>query len=598
MKTIFAILFMLHGFCSFAYVATRTEYDQKLTWDSRSSSLDIYVDFDTKNGFSTSGLDNNEIENIFDSVINQWSQISPYALDMIETSSLPAIGTSRTIRFSDDTSYFGSGVLAVTTVSHSAATGQIYAADILLNDSINNANSFTDDPSVSGGTDAYLGDVLSHEIGHLLGLGHSEVHGSTMLYSVFKGQEDPHSDELSGLNYLYGDYIKNIFSYDTGTITGKVISADDVAVFGAQVQAISYKTGKVIAGVLTEADGSFDIKFLPSDDSYMVYVLPPRSVDNLPTYYSSILTSYCQGADYKPSFYTKCEASSIGSPQVFSVSSNSSLDVGSVSIKCDEGANPMYLLAKSKSDNYVLQENSRVLSTDQVGETFLGHFTSDDIANGLSGSPDQFEIDLTDFIHPGDGSYSLNIKIVTEDLGSAVASHADIYDYNDTYIFSDQLTTNSIGKVETMLDFDLNLSTTSSENLFYIDLYAVELDTNEKTQLFANTELMTNENSTYLIITSLKKDGTVVGVKDSTPYEDNYYCSQGDAVVTARPNAISSLSDSGSSGGGGDDAPSCGSIDISSNGSGPGGGMPSFFIGLAIGLISLLGSRKSNDFFV
>ena len=73
----------------------------------------------------------------------------------------------------------------------------------IINGSITNPNTFTDDKSVSGGYYAYLGDVLSHEMGHFLGLGHSEVFGSTMIFSVFKGQHTIHNDDIAGLDHLY-----------------------------------------------------------------------------------------------------------------------------------------------------------------------------------------------------------------------------------------------------------------------------------------------------------------------------------------------------------------------------------------------------------
>lgn len=598
MKKILTLFLFILTVQSYAYVATRTEYDQDLAWDTRSASLDIYYDTTTKNGHSTSLLSSEKVENIFVDVLAEWSDISPYGIETYKTTSLPSLGSSRTIRFSDNSNYFGSGVLAVTTVSHSAATGKIYAADILINDSSTNPNLFTDSSSTSGGYYAYLGDVLSHEMGHFLGLGHSEVFGSTMTYSVFKGQKSIHSDDLSGLDFLYNGYLTDSSSNSVGTIHGKVVSNQQTPIFGAQVQVISYKTGKVVAGVLTDSSGIFIINLLPKEDSYFVYVLPPRGIENLPTYYASIQTKYCQGNSYAPSFFTKCGGNSKGRPQVFSLEEDLSLDIGTLTIRCDEGVNPMYLYAKAQQDNYTFHEASRYSEASDIGEAFVGYFSSDEISTGLLGNGDKLKIDLSDFEHPGDGTYSLNVKVITEDLGSAMGSYVDVYNYAENMVATYDMSYDTDNKVETLLDIDLSLSSTSSLNIFYLHLFPRALSTTEKTELFANAEVMTNKNSTYLVVTSLKKNGSVLGIKDSMPYEDNYYCTEGDAIVTARPNAVSSYSETKNSDDSGDNAPSCGTIDIDGGNNGPGSGMMSFVIGLIFGLISLLGIRKSDDFFV
>lgn len=588
-----SLLFLINN--AFAYVATRTEYNQKLAWDSRSSALDIYID-PTPMGGNTSSLTENSVKEIITSVMESWQPYSPYQLDYSFTYSLPPLATSRSIRFTEDSSYFGSGVLAVTSVSHSASTGKIYSADILINGSMTNPNIFTADKNVSGGYYAYLGDVLTHEMGHFLGLGHSEVFGASMIFSVFKGQHIPHTDDISGLNSLYS-HINN-----GGSITGTIITGSSIPVFGAQVQAISYKTGKAVAGVFSESDGSFSIDELPIDDSYLIYVLPARSVDNLPIFYQSIETRYCSSKSFVPSFFTKCGGASKGKPQVIAVSNKEEVSVGSITIRCDEGMDPLYLRGKAKQEKVTIQEMTSYNKSKGMGATYVGYFSKAEVSSGLTGGGDKLEVDLSGYTVDQVSTYYLNIKLISKEIGSAIGLYANLYDSDGTLIQTADIGYGSFGQRETDLEFNVDLSTDPSKNIFTLHVFPRSLTSTELNEIFANYTEMTNSNSTYLILTSLKayENGKYItyGLKDSSPYEDNYYCTEGEATTTARPNAITSTlaADPGSNS---DlqsaNAMSCGTIDIDSDG-GPGGGMMSFTLGAM--LIFLIGyaNRKSNDF--
>lgn len=598
MKKIVAFLIFTFSIQAFCYVATRTEYNQKLHWESRSTSLDIYVN-PVPEGYNSTSITSQDIQTIMNEVAQSWSAVSPYSLDVSYTQNLPSLGTGKTVRFSSDSSYFGSGVLAVTTVSHSASTGKIYSADILVNGSASNPNMFTADKSVSGGYYAYIGDALSHEIGHFMGLGHSDVFGSSMVFSVFKGQHIPHSDDKAGLEDLYSHLGTG------GTISGSVITGNGIQVFGAHVQAISYKTGKAVAGVFSESDGTFTIKDLPKNDSYLIYVLPPRGIDNLPVYYQSIQTRFCSGRSFVPSFYTKCGASEKGKPQVISLESESHVSIGAVSVRCDESVNPSYLYSKVQQAEYEVQRVTRFNKDQLMGATHVGYFSSEEITKENLGSGDELVIDFTEYNVETDTNYYLNIKLITKEIGSAIGLYAHLYDYNDNLVATKDLGYGSFNERETDLEFDLLLSTNSLENRYKIKLFPRDLSTNEANELFASKEVMTNTNATYLMLTSVKyfQNGVyqTYALKNSFPYEDNYYCTEGEATVTARPNALNSSVVSSESSGGdveqGLNAMSCGTIDIDQDGNSS-GGMMSFTLGALLALLFGLARRKSNDFFV
>lgn len=582
---------------AYAYVATRTEFDQKLSWDSRGSRLDIYVN-PQPIGNNTSSITSSDVQTIMNEVVSAWEPISPYDLDVYYSSNLPSVGQSRTVRFSEDEAYFGSSVVAITTISHSASTGKIYSADILINSSSNTPTIITGDKSVSGGSFAYLGDVLSHELGHFLGLGHSDVFGSSMVFSVSKGQHDPHNDDKAGLDDIYSHLQTG------GTISGSVITGAGVAVFGAHVQAISYTTGKAVAGVFSESDGSFNINELPLDDSYLIYISPPKGIENLPTYYQSIQTKLCGDKDFAPSFFTKCDSSERGKPQVISLSSQSSVNVGSVTIRCDESVNPTYLYAKNQAQPYEVQKVTRFNTNANLGATHIGYFSESEISEGTLGNGDELSIDLTEYTVNTDTSYYLNIKLITKEIGTAIGLQAKLYNYNGTLIQTKDISTGSLSEVETDLEFDVLLSTTTSNNFFTVKLYPRYISPSLTNDIFGDVGTMSNKNATYLMLTSIKyiSNGSYAyNLKDSAPYEDNYYCSEGESVVTARPNALNS----NTSGVDTDkflgeqeaNALSCGTIDIDPNNNGS-GGLLSFSIGLLLAIVFSLSRRKSYDFFV
>lgn len=89
----------------------------------------------------------------------------------------------------------------VTIVSYDPATGEITDADVLLNGA-------ELDFAVGEGARTYdVGNVLTHELGHLLGLGHSEDPDATMFAVSRPGETEKRSlsdDDVAGFEELYG----------------------------------------------------------------------------------------------------------------------------------------------------------------------------------------------------------------------------------------------------------------------------------------------------------------------------------------------------------------------------------------------------------
>ncbi|HEX8423374.1 MAG TPA: matrixin family metalloprotease, partial [Pyrinomonadaceae bacterium] len=170
--------------------------------------------------------------------------------------------------------------LGRTRVIFDPATGRIQEADLAINPRV----SFSTD-GTSGTYD--LESTFVHELGHLLGLDHSAVVGSTMQPRQGQNFINPSfnmrtlsDDDLAGIRSIYGQAVAS----PVGAISGHVNYGA-----GAHVWAENLYSGRVAGGSITKSDGSYRIDQLPPSDYRIVveYLDEPvvaREIANSPPY--------------------------------------------------------------------------------------------------------------------------------------------------------------------------------------------------------------------------------------------------------------------------------------------------------------------------
>jgi hypothetical protein len=604
LKKYFLFIFLLcWSGLSYSYVHNQTKTSIPLRWSSGSSVVNIYV-----NSENSQGIAGASIHSIALSSMTEWNGLSNITINKNSTSGKGQDDLNE-LYFSNDPSIFnGSGVIGVTLVGFQEISGQIISADILVSD-----NEFF---STTQTNIKYLGNVISHEVGHFLGLGHGQVAGSTMFYALSKGQSQLSDDDKAGLYSTYptGDTSKGILS---GTIVG---GKNLTVVFGTHVQAISVKTGKVMGAAISELNGKFSINGLPRNDQYLIYTSPLKQL-GLPTNYTNARSDFCEASTkYRGSFFQACAASSEGFPEAVSLNS-SSVDIGNITIRCGLDNPPEYIQNKSSSSTSF---DLNAYTNSGVGGSFVGFFSGTEMLQSITPGVvhDYFKINFSDILDWDEVDPSVNLymelKVTNQTFYSSLKADVNIkrgatsaevtpapLTYSaeaDGWVNIDTVTRVPINRlVPSDNNFQIKISPRpiSAEDIAADIIDFSQIATGippTRSDLFPTYSLLQENLYFYLVTATIVKDngdGTFTQVASKNDLlSDNSMCT--DAINTY---ALTSFSATGiSSSSNRKKAAGCGIVVDESNGAGGGGGGPGgFMIGLIFCFIISYGlSRYSK----
>ncbi len=394
-----------------AYVFTKTSTGDTIRWQSGVTNIPLRYYANSTNSFL-----NSNFLTIFNFSISEWNQSSPLRVINSGQATPSYSNGSNDVYFDNNSQIFsGTGVAAITEVVYEQSSGKIIEADIIINDKIS--------ISSTASSQQYLGNILTHEIGHLLGLGHSQVHRASMFYKLFKGQYSPEEDDFKGIHNLYS-------SSKIGTIKGRAIgSLKLIGLFGVHVNLISAKTGKVVSGVYTDESGNFEVSGLDLDDQYYLYLEPTKNIPVMPPHLKSVRADFCNSrARFRGNFYNSCFSSEEGYPVGIALDSTQhTRDVGDISISCDLKVSSDYFLRKGGDE----LEVELVGSKGDIGNALVGFFSKAELnqTEDMDSLSDHFRLDLSSENMSTPNSF-LEIKILSQSLYSDVKVDLNI-EYSD-----------------------------------------------------------------------------------------------------------------------------------------------------------------------
>jgi hypothetical protein len=240
----------------------------------------------------------NEFEAVQNSFAN-WRNVNESEIDFefagATTNAVSSASDNRNVVHWKSSS-IATGVFAVTITTFETATGQIVDADMELND-----RDFTWDTLGPTGTQGIIGramieSVVTHELGHFIGLDHPNNAQSTLFFASSPGlinQTTLEADDRAAL--IEGYTHPTLTDASLGTVQGSVSDAGG-AKFGVYVTLVDAATGRNVVGHVSEGtpgpfvNGSYRIDNVPPGN-YLAFACPVDK-PSLGSYYGTAFTSF------------------------------------------------------------------------------------------------------------------------------------------------------------------------------------------------------------------------------------------------------------------------------------------------------------------
>lgn len=494
----------------FAHSFTKSVYGENVKW--RDDVSQVFFKVETLN---SRNISSGEIVEVVQKAFDEWNQYSHIKLYI---DSRGTTSTSNRIYFFSQASWknLGSGVVGLTEVVYENDYSQIIGASIILND-LNHSLSTEEQSGY------FIGDVITHELGHVFGVNHSEVHNSTMFWSLRQGQNTLASDDIYAIKTLYEN------TSGKGEIKGKVVGGKDlVGVFGAHVELLSSDNGRIETSIITDQDGNFSLKNLDLNKGYYIYILPVLQLGALSDYYKSVKSDFCfQRSTYRGSFFQSCLNKNRGTAQRLTLTAtNKIIDIGNVSVSCSVKTNGNYVVSKNV-DGYDF-----VFSSGEKNKSLIGFFTNYEISNTV---PDVINVDLRQFTHQG--NHFLNVIIAMQSFFSPLNVKVEVKNNNGDIVYaSADMPLDSDGNRILDINTDIALSDIASDNYFTITILPSPEDFSYND--YNDPATFLDKTYQYLLITNIKDSSGKI-IESSGQYNkkisDNSSCPDAEQTYSVAP---------------------------------------------------------------
>jgi len=319
---------------SHAYTLTQTHSGKNIRWHYGQKL------FLAGNPSNISGISSESIWNAVVSGLQQWKRATQGMFDFdYWQGSNPTVYEPNQKQDGLNSIFFASqsnqktdpNVIGYTQIWFNSESGNMIEADIILNDRdyiLTDSPSDTSSHQSMGAKRVFINNVITHEIGHAIGLSHSNSINSSMLYVEFSEQNKLGCDDWFAAKHLYPSNNK------MGFLSGTVLSPNGGPVAGAVVTAISISRGIPITSVHTDQSGNFKFGALePGSVSLVVESYQGSSASIPPNMRVKESTRVCNQNSFPKNFVTENDFHTL---KKFKINESAVTDTGIIQLNCNE----------------------------------------------------------------------------------------------------------------------------------------------------------------------------------------------------------------------------------------------------------------------